>query len=94
MISGLQARSSGDNPTRGTGLLVEEIILTTLALATTLVRVGIRLINRQAGWDDATISTAMVRRKKQIQCSRHEVACTSDEQLLQSPRLISDLPKY
>lgn len=59
---GLQVRSSGDNPTRGTGLLAEEVILTTLALATTIVRVGIRLVNRQAGWDDATISTAMVLR--------------------------------
>lgn len=48
------------NPTRGTGLLIEEIILTTIALCTTMLRVGIRLVKRQGGWDDATISTAMV----------------------------------
>ena len=45
---------------RGTGLLVEEVVLTIIALFSTVTRVGIRIANRQVGWDDVTISAAMV----------------------------------
>ena len=37
-----------------------EIILITLATATTFVRVGVRVINHQLGWDDAAIGIAIV----------------------------------
>lgn len=56
-------RQSTSDPTRGTGLYIEETILTFLALLTTIVRVGVRLVNHQGGWDDATISAAMVSRQ-------------------------------
>ena len=48
------------NAYRGTALLVTEIILTLVAVLTTFTRLGLRKLNRQLGWDDATISIAMV----------------------------------
>ena len=45
---------------RGTGLLCIEVVMTPLALLLTVIRVGVRQVNHQFGWDDASISIAMV----------------------------------
>ena len=37
-----------------------EIVLITLATTSTFVRVGVRAINHQLGWDDAAIGIAIV----------------------------------
>ena len=45
---------------RGIGLLLIEAILTPLAVFSTVIRVGTRVLNTHTGWDDVVISAATV----------------------------------
>ncbi len=61
----------GQNQNRGPGLLAIEVVLTPIALLVTVIRIGVRKINYQTGWDDAAIGAAMVRSYLFITLSTH-----------------------
>ena len=46
--------------TRGTTFIVLVVVLSFFSMVTTALRVGVRLANRQQGWDDFTIALALI----------------------------------
>ncbi len=48
------------NVTKGTTFIILATVLTSISLITTAMRLGVRITNRQQGWDDLTIALAMI----------------------------------